>query len=100
MESGQPFTADRNLRMGIVARRGGLWDAPNREYREKFILLDATCDDPEAQIHLRGGRVLITMDQLLLPPRSASANTTLVGGMCPLTNRVPNFPLYVAVESF
>ena len=31
MESGEPFTAERNLRMDIVIRRG-LRDAPNREY--------------------------------------------------------------------
>ena len=55
VESGEPFTADRNLRMDIVVRRGGLRDAPNREYREKSILLDVTHADPQAQIHLRGG---------------------------------------------
>ena len=35
VESGEPFTADRNLWMDIVIRRRGLRDAPNREYREK-----------------------------------------------------------------
>ena len=42
VESGEAFTAERNLRMDIVVRRGGLSDAPNREYREKSILLDVT----------------------------------------------------------
>ena len=55
VESGEPFAADRNLRMGIVVRRGSLRDAPNREYREKSILLGVTHADPQAQIHLRGG---------------------------------------------
>ena len=56
VESGEPFTADGNLRMDIVIRRGGLRDAPNREYRSKFILLDVTHADPQAaQVHLRGG---------------------------------------------
>ena len=35
VESGEPFTAGRNLRMNIVIRRGSLRDAPNREYRDK-----------------------------------------------------------------
>ena len=35
VESGELFTADRNLRMDIVIRRGGFWDAPNREYRDR-----------------------------------------------------------------
>ena len=55
-ESGEPFTADRNLRIGIVVRRGGLGDAPIRDCREKSILLGGvTCVEPQAQIHLRGG---------------------------------------------
>ena len=48
---------DRNLRINIVVRGGGLRDAPNREYREKSILLDVTHTDPQAQIHQRGGSV-------------------------------------------
>ena len=43
------------MRIDIVARRGRLRDAPNREYREKYILLDVTHADPQAQIHLREG---------------------------------------------
>ena len=35
VEGGEPFTAGRNLRVGIFIGRGGLRDAPNREYREK-----------------------------------------------------------------
>ena len=41
--------------MDIVIRRGSLRDAPNREYRDKSILLDVTHADPQAQVHLRGG---------------------------------------------
>ena len=55
VESGEPFTAERNLRMDIVIRRGGLRDAPNREYRDKPILLDITHADPQAQVHLQEG---------------------------------------------
>ena len=55
VESGEPFTAERNLRMDIVIRRGSLRDAPNREYRDKSILLDVCHADPQAQVHLRGG---------------------------------------------
>ena len=54
VESGKPFTADKNLRMDIVVVRG-LRDAPNREYRNKSFLLDVTHADPQAQVHLRGG---------------------------------------------
>ena len=45
VESGEPFTAERNLRMDIVVRRSGL---PNREYRGKSILLDVTHADLQA----------------------------------------------------
>ena len=41
--------------MGIVARRGGLWDAPKREDWDKSILPDAIHSDPQAQVYLRGG---------------------------------------------
>ena len=41
--------------MDIVIRRGSLRDAPNREYRDKSILLDVTHADPQAQVYLRGG---------------------------------------------
>ena len=55
MESGEPLTAERNLRMDIVIRRGSLRDAPNREYRDKPILRDVTHADPQAQVHIPGG---------------------------------------------
>ena len=35
--------------------RGGLRDAPNREYWEKSIPLDVTHADPQENVHLRGG---------------------------------------------
>ena len=53
VESSEPITADRNLRMDIVIRRGGLRDAPNREYRVKSILLNVTHAYLQAQVHLR-----------------------------------------------
>ena len=57
VESGEPFTVDRILRMDIVVRRGGLRDAPDLEYREKSILLGITHVGPQAQVHLRGGSI-------------------------------------------
>ena len=41
--------------MDIFISSGGIRDAPNREYREKSILLDVSHVDPQAQVHLRGG---------------------------------------------
>ena len=87
------LTLYRNLRMDVVVRRGGLRDAPDREYREVSILLGVIHADPQAHIHLRGGNADQITDQLPLPPRRASANTTLVRDMCPLTNGVTNFAL-------
>ena len=55
MESGEPFTAERNLQMDIVIRRH-LRDTPNREYKDKSIPLDVTHADPQVQVHLQGGR--------------------------------------------
>ena len=53
VESGEPFTADMTLRMGIISR-GDLRDAPNRGCRHKSTLLDVIHTDPQAQVHLRG----------------------------------------------
>ena len=55
VESGKPFTADRNVPMDIVIRRRGLRNAPNREYRDMPILPDVTHADLQAQVHLGGG---------------------------------------------
>ena len=52
VKSGQSFTPDWILRMDIVIRREGLRDAPNREYRDKSILLNVTNADPQAQVHM------------------------------------------------
>ena len=55
LESVEPVTADKNLRMDIVVRRG-LRNAPNPEYRDKSILVHVTHADPQAQqVHLRAG---------------------------------------------
>ena len=91
MESGDPFTAERNLRMDIVIRRGSLRDAPNKEYRDQSILLSSPM-----QTHKRRYTyeevVLITMVQPPLPSRRASVNTTLVRDMCPSTYAATNMP--------
>ena len=52
---GNPFNADRNIRMDIVVRRGRLGNAPNPEYSDKFILVDVTHADPQAHVHLQAG---------------------------------------------
>ena len=85
VESGEPFTAERNLRMDSVIRRGSLRDAPNREYRDTSILLDGRYTYEEV--------VLITMVQRPLPPRRANVNNVLVRDMCPSTNEATNLPL-------
>ena len=52
VENGEPFTADRKLRMDKVVRRGGLRNAPNPEYRDQYrdqsILVGVTHGDPQA----------------------------------------------------
>ena len=41
--------------MDIVIEAGGLRDATASEYGNKSILLDATCTDPQAGVHMRTG---------------------------------------------
>ncbi|CAM9659389.1 unnamed protein product, partial [Scytosiphon promiscuus] len=55
VESGAPFTGERNLSMDIVIRPGALRNAASSVYRHKGILLDVTHADPQAQVHLRNG---------------------------------------------
>ena len=90
VESGEPVTAETNLRKDIVIRRGSLGDAPNREYRDKSILLDVTHADPQAQVHLRGGSS--DHDGSAVYLRGAQVNTTLARDMCPSTNGAINLP--------
>ena len=90
VESGEPFTADRNLWVDIIVRIGGLRNAPNTEYRDKSILVDVTHADPQAQVLTCGQAALIMMDQLPLLPRRASANATLDRDMCPLSSGATN----------
>ena len=52
--------------------------SPTRTYKRRY-----TCEEA----------VWTTMDQLPLPPRRASANTTLVWDTPPSTNEVKNLPL-------
>ena len=85
LESGQPSTADRNLRMDIVVWGGGLRDAPDR----------STEVNPHCwmfAIHTHKGRytceeaVMTTMNQLPLHPRRTIIGPTLVRHMCHSTN--------------
>ena len=55
VESGAPFTGERNLSMDIVVRPGALRNASSSVSRNKGILLDVTHADPQAQVHLRNG---------------------------------------------
>ena len=62
VEAARNFTpsdesANRSLRKGTCGWTGSLRDAPNREYRDKSILLDVAHEDSQAQVHLRGGSV-------------------------------------------
>ena len=68
VESGEPFSAHRNLRLGIAVRRGDLRDALHRKKRDKSILLDVAHAHPLAQVHLLGGSAG-HVDQLPLPHR-------------------------------
>ena len=54
-EAENPLWQKMNLKMDIVARRGGLRGAPSREYRDKPILREVTHADQPAKVHLRGG---------------------------------------------
>ena len=92
LESGEPFTVNRNLRMDIVVRRGGRLNAPTPEYRDKTILVDVTHADPQAQVYLRAGSAGHDGSAPLLP-ECASANTTLDRDMCPSTSGAINEPL-------
>ena len=85
VERGEPFTADENLRIDISLRG------------EVFVTLRTgntgirlSCRTPSMQTHQRmytcQEAVLITMDQLLLPPKRARVNSMLVQDMCPATN--------------
>ena len=55
VESGAPFNADRDLRMGIVIERGGLRDASASDFQHKSIIIDVTYADPQSGVHLRAG---------------------------------------------
>ncbi|CAN0507989.1 unnamed protein product [Laminaria digitata] len=91
VESGEPFTADRNLRMDIVIRREGFRDAPNREFRDKSILLDVTHACPQAQVHLRGGSA--DQDGSAASTSEARKRHHYARPGCPLTNGVTNLQL-------
>ena len=87
VESGAPFNADRDLRMDIVAERGGLRDSSASDFRHKNMLMDVTYADPQAGVHLRAGSAG-QMDQLLQLLRRESATTTPAFDMCPPTSAV------------
>ena len=90
-ESGEPFTAERNLRMDIVIRRGSLRDAPDGNIGTSPSYWTSPMQTRKRRYTCEEA-VLITMDQLPLPPRRASVNTTLVRDMCPSTNGAINLP--------
>ena len=51
VESGAPFTGERNLSMDIVVRPGALANASSPQNRTKGIHLDVTHADPQAQVN-------------------------------------------------
>ena len=53
--SGKRCDADRDPRMDIVIERGDLRDASASDFRQKSMLIDVTCADPQAGVHLRAG---------------------------------------------
>ena len=67
------------LRTGNTEANSSCWTSPTQTRKRHRY----TC----------GEAVLITMDELPLPPRRASVNTTLVRDVCPLTNGATNLPL-------
>ena len=54
VESGEPFTADNNLRVESIVYIGGFRCAPIQEYRNKSILLFFIIADSQAQVYLLG----------------------------------------------
>ena len=80
--------------MDIDIWKGCLREAPNREYRDKSILLDVTHAHPQAQVHLRGvsadhdGSAASTSEA-----RKRQHYNTLVRYMYPSTNGATNLPL-------
>lgn len=81
LDSGAPFTGERNLSMDIVIRRGALFNASSSEYRNKGILLDVTPADPQAQVHLWNGSA--TSDET-----AAQASEAVKRQHCALPGRV------------
>ena len=67
------------LRTGNIGTSPSYWTSPMQTRERRY-----TCEEA----------VLITMDQLPLPPRRASVDTTLVRDMCSSTNGVINLPPY------
>ena len=87
-----------------MTRRGGLLHLlhePTTKYRDKAILLDINYADPLliGWVHLCEDAALTMADQLALPPRHASANTSLVRGKCPSTTGATICPPF-AVNNF
>ena len=91
VESGEPFTADRNLRMNVAISRG-FRDAPNGNTETRPSCWTSPMQTRKRRYTCGEAAVLITMDQLPLPPRCASVNTTLVRDMFPSTNGAINLP--------
>ena len=91
VESGDPFNAERDLRMDIVIEMEGLRDATAAEYRNKAILLDVTYADPQAVGHMRAGSA--NRDGLVASKSEARKRSHYARrGKCPSTSAAVNSP--------
>ena len=70
VKSGEPFSADRNLRINILVRRG-LRNAPKPDNMDKRIILDRAHADRKHRYTCKQAAIIV-MDLLPLPPRRAS----------------------------
>ena len=90
VETGAPFTDERNLSMDIVVRPGALANASSSAYRHKGILLDGTQIRKHKYTFKMAARP--AMEPPPKPPRRESVSTTLVQDKYPLTSAALNFP--------
>ena len=90
VESGEPFTADRNLRMNVAISRG-FRDAPNGNTETRPSCWTSPMQTSKRR-YICEEVVLITMVQPPLPSRRASVNTTFIRDMCPSTNGATDLP--------
>ena len=86
VESGAPFTGERNLSMDIVVRAGALTNASSPENCSKGTLFDVTQSDPQAQVYLRNGSATNDGTAAQPPRRESISTATLVRDTCPSTS--------------